>query len=142
MIIIALDIGDKRIGIAKSYPIGDMVLPLETLHRKSLAYDLDYLLKLFKTHGAELIVCGLPLNFDGTESEQTKKTLYFINKLKEKTNIPIDTADERFTTLDATAVLLEADVSRKDRKQYVDKIAASYILEEYLKIKKAKGDIK
>ena len=63
----------------------------------------------------------------------------FINKLKEKTTIPIDTADERFTTMEATAVLLEADVSRKERKNYVDKIAASYILEEYLKIK---GDIK
>ena len=84
MIIVALDIGDKRIGIAKNSLIGDMSLPLETLHRKSLAYDLDYLVKLFQKVGAELIVCGLPVNFDGSESEQTKKTQYFIDKLKEK----------------------------------------------------------
>ncbi len=137
MIIVALDIGDKRIGIAKSSPIGDMALPLETLHRKSLAYDLDYLVSLFKKVGAELIVCGLPVNFDGSESEQTVKTRYFIEKLKEKTTIPIDTADERFTTMQARSLLLEADVSRADRKNVIDKIAASYILEDYLrKIKK------
>ncbi len=137
MIIVALDIGDKRIGIAKNSLIGDMALPLETLHRKSLAYDLDYLVKLFQKVGAELIVCGLPVNFDGSESEQTKKTQYFIDKLKEKTTIPIETADERFTTMQARSLLLEADVSRADRKKVIDKIAASYILEDYLrKIKK------
>ena len=54
MIIVALDIGDKRIGIAKNSLIGDMALPLETLHRKSLAYDLDYLVKLFKRLGRNL----------------------------------------------------------------------------------------
>ncbi len=139
MIIVALDIGDKRIGIAKNSPVGDMALPLETLHRKSLAYDLDYLTNLFKKVGAELIVCGLPVNFDGSESEQTVKTRYFINKLKEKTNLPIETADERFTTMQARSLLLEADVSRADRKKVIDKIAASYILEDYLqKIKGAK----
>ena len=137
MIIVALDIGDKRIGIAKNSLIGDMALPLETLHRKSLAYDLDYLVKLFQKVGAGLIVCGLPVNFDGSESEQTKKTQYFIDKLKEKTTIPIETADERFTTMQARSLLLEADVSRADRKKVIDKIAASYILEDYLrKIKK------
>ena len=82
-------------------------------------------------------MCGLPVNFDGSESEQTKKTQYFIDKLKEKTTIPIETADERFTTMQARSLLLEADVSRADRKKVIDKIAASYILEDYLrKIKK------
>lgn len=140
MIIIALDIGDKRIGIAKNTIIDDMALPLETLHRKSLSYDLDYIKNLVKKYGAEMVVCGLPVNFDGSESVQTGKTRFFIDKLRETLDVPVDTMDERCTTMQAKDLLLEADISRKDRKNYIDKIAASYILEDYLI--KLKGDKK
>lgn len=140
MIIIALDIGDKRIGIAKNTIIDDMALPLETLHRKSLTYDLDYIKNLVKKYGAERVVCGLPVNFDGSESVQTGKTRFFIDKLRQTLDVPVDTMDERCTTMQAKDVLLEADISRKDRKNYIDKIAASYILEDYLI--KLKGDKK
>ncbi len=129
---ICFDIGDKRIGVAVSDPFGEMALPLETYYRKNFNKDLEYLAHLAESRYAEVIVCGLPLNFDGSRSEQTEKTESFIQELKKKTNIPIVTEDERFTTLEARRILIEGDVKRQDRKAVIDKIAASYILETYL----------
>ena len=130
--LIAFDIGDKRIGIAVSDPFGEMALPLETLWRKNTSADVAYLVDLAKKRGAEKIVCGLPLNFDGSECEQTAKTAAFIEKLKSATDIPIETVDERFTTAEARRLLLQADMRREKRKDVIDKIAASYILENYI----------
>lgn len=129
---ICFDIGDKRIGVAVSDPFCEMALPLETYYRKNFNKDLDYLVNLAKSRYADVIVCGLPLNFDGSRSLQTEKTESFIEELKKRTDIKIVTEDERFTTLEARRVLLEADVRRQDRKAVIDKIAASYILETYL----------
>lgn len=131
--IIAFDIGDKRIGVAVSDPFNEMALPVETYWRKSLTKDVDYLITLAKSRYAETIVCGLPLNFDGKECEQTEKTRFFIEELKRKTDIEIVTQDERFSTKEARRVLLEADMRREKRKDVIDKIAASYILEDYLR---------
>ena len=136
---ICFDIGDKRIGVAVSDPFGEMALPLETYYRKNFNKDLEYLAHLAESRYAEVIVCGLPLNFDGSRSEQTDKTESFIEELKKKTSIPIVTEDERFTTLEARRVLIEGNVSRQDRKAVIDKVAASYILETYvLKLKNKK----
>ena len=139
MFIIAFDIGDKRIGIAATDPLGMMALPVETYFRKNTADDVKYLADMAKNKGAELIVCGMPVNFDGSESVQTVKTKAFVEKLKEQTQIPIHLEDERFTTMEARRLLLEADMRRDKRKQVIDKVAASYILENYLnKIKNQK----
>ena len=138
--IIAFDIGDKRIGIAISDPFGDMALPLETYWRKNLKKDVEYLVNLAKSKYAETIVCGLPVNFDGSVSEQTQKTEFFISELKKATDLEIVTADERFTTKEARRLLLEADMRRDKRKDVIDKIAASYILEDYLAKIKNKGE--
>ena len=140
--IIAFDIGDKRIGVAISDPFNEMALPIETYWRKGFEKDIDYLVKLAKEKYAETIVCGLPVNFDGSESEQTQKTKEFIERLSQKTDIKIVTEDERFTTMQARRVLLEADMRREKRKDVIDKIAASYILEDYLRKLKLKGENK
>ena len=132
MIIIAFDIGDKRIGIAATDPLCMMALPVETYFRKNTADDVKYLADMAKNKGAELIVCGMPVNFDGSESVQTVKTKAFVEKLKEQTQIPSHLEDERFTTMEARRLLLEADMRRDKRKQVIDKVAASYILENYL----------
>lgn len=129
---IAFDIGDKRIGIAVSDPFGEMALPLETYYRKNFKKDIEYLVKIAKDRYADVIVCGLPLNFDGSKSEQTLKTESFIEELRKNTDITIVTEDERFTTLEARRLLLEADMRRQDRKAVIDKVAASYILETYM----------
>ena len=140
MSLIAFDIGDKRIGIAVSDPFMQMALPYETYHRKNFKTDIQYLVNLAKQRGATTIVCGLPLNFDGARSEQTEKTESFINELKLNTDIPIVTEDERFTTMEARRLLIEADMRRADRKFVIDKVAASYILEAYMnKIKNTRA---
>ena len=139
---IAFDVGDKRIGIAVTDPFGSMVLPVETYHRKNFNDDLKYLVNAAKGRSVDGIVCGLPFNADGTPSIQTEKTLSFIEALKQVTNIPIYTQDERFSTMSAHEVLLSEDMSRQKRKKYVDAIAATFILEDFmhaLRMNKIKG---
>ena len=137
--IIAFDIGDKRIGIAASDPFNTFALPGTTYFRtKSAEADAESLARIVKEKDAGLIVCGLPLNFDGTESVQTEKTLRFVELLKSKTDVPVVFEDERFTTMEAERVLIAGGVRRENRKQSIDNIAASYILEGYLN-KKQKG---
>ena len=136
----AFDIGDKRIGIAISDPFNEMALPLETYWRKNFNLDIDYLINIAKEKCADTIVCGLPVNFDGSESVQTTKTASFIEELRKRTYIKVVETDERFTTLQARRVLLEADMRRDKRKNVIDKIAASYILEDYLRKIKLQGD--
>lgn len=130
---IAFDIGDKRIGIAVSDPLGSMALPVETYHRKNFAEDIAYLVKKAEERCADEIVCGLPLNFDGTDSEQTTKTRSFIAEIEKNTKIPVVAFDERFSTLEAHRVLIVEDMSRKNRKKVVDAVAASFILEDYMR---------
>ena len=141
MKLIAFDIGNKRIGVAVSDPFCSMALPDKTYWRKNLKEDIANLCAIAKEKRADRIVCGLPLNFDGSESEQTAITRRFIEALSAATDIPIVTADERFSTKEATRVLISGDVSRKDRKNFVDSIAASYILEDYIKKIKYNGEI-
>ncbi len=138
---IAFDIGDKRIGIAVSDPFCEMALPLETYYRKNLKKDIEYLVDIAKKRYADVIVCGLPLNFDGSRSEQTEKTEFFIEELKKQTTIKVVMEDERFTTLEARRILIEADVKRQDRKAVIDKVAASYILETYMLKQKNKKEL-
>ncbi len=131
--IIAFDIGDKRIGIAASDPFNTFALPGETYFRtKDADADAAALAEIAKEKGAGRIVCGLPLNFDGSESLQTEKTRRFVERLRQKTQIEIVFEDERFTTMEAERVLISGGVRREDRKKTIDSIAASYILEGYL----------
>lgn len=132
MKLICFDIGDKRVGVACSDPFMSMALPQKTYWRKNFKKDIEYLANLAKEKGATRIVCGLPLNFDGSVALQTKVTLSFIEALKQATDIEVITNDERFTTKLATRDLILANVRREDRKNYVDSVAASYILEDYM----------
>ena len=129
---IAFDIGDKRVGVAVSDPFCEFAMPLETYHRKNFIKDIEYLAKLAKDRFADVIVCGLPLNFDGSKCLQTEKTISFVEELKKHTQIPIVFEDERFTTKQAERDLIFGDVKRADRKLYIDKVAATYILETYM----------
>lgn len=137
--VVALDIGSKRIGIAVTDPFGTYALPSETYNRKNLKQDLAYISRFVTERCADKVVCGLPLNFDGSRSSQTEYTEYFINALKEVLTVPVETTDERCTTTEAHRTLIESGRRREERKKYVDSIAATYILEGYLR-KTKKGD--
>ncbi len=129
---IAFDIGDKRIGIAVSDPFNTYALPSETYFRKGFANDIAALADIVKQKGATAVVCGLPVNFDGTEAVQTVKTRNFINALKAEINLPVYCEDERFTTIMAHQTLISEGMRREKRKNCVDALAAANILDGFL----------
>ena len=85
-----------------------------------------------KDKGATALVCGLPVNFDGTPSVQTNKALFFIEKIKELVDVEVFTVDERCTTCEAEETLIEQGKSREERKKFVDSLAAASILQGFL----------
>ena len=130
---IAFDIGDKRIGVAVSDPFNEYAMPCETYFRTHrFDDDVAAIAKIAQEKGVGVIVCGMPVHADGTESEQTEKTRRFIQALQEKTGLPVVEEDERFTTLQAKETQMMGGVKQGNRKKTVDSIAASYILESYL----------
>ena len=144
-LIAAFDIGDKRIGVAFSDPFGEYAIPSDTYFRTgNLKEDVKAVAALAQNRGASRIVCGLPLNADGTQSEQTQKTRRFIQALQQETALPVEIEDERYTTKEARADLRQIGVSAKKdkRKKAVDSIAAAYILESYLKKAKRRTNMK
>lgn len=135
MKIMALDLGDNRIGIAFSDKMNIIANGYETYNRKSLKEDFEYISTLISKNDVDEVVIGLPINMDGTEGERVVLAREFGNKLSEYIpNKKINYIDERLTTVSAEKVLLEADVSREKRKKVIDKIAATIILQSYLDI--------
>ncbi len=130
---IAFDIGNKRIGVAISDPFNEYAMPCETYVRtRNIDADASALAKLAADKGVGVIVCGMPFHYDGSEGIQTVKTREFIEYLREKTDLPIELEDERFTTMQARETQIMGGVKCTDRKKTIDSIAASYILESYL----------
>lgn len=135
---ISLDVGDKTIGVALSDMLGITANGLMTIDRIGIRKDADKVLNLVKEHGCDTIVIGLPLNLDSSDSVQTQKVRDFRKMLENKMmstgikDIRVVFQDERFTTKIAENVLIEADVSRKKRRQVIDKQAAVIILQSFL----------
>lgn len=134
--VLALDVGDKRIGLAISDPLGIVASPLETYTRKEINADIDHILSIVKAQQADTIVCGLPKRLDNTETGQTEKVRKFVSSLQERTQVKIVYVDERLTTVEAERVLIESNMRREKRKENIDKVAASFILQNYLQFKK------
>lgn len=128
---ICLDIGDKRIGIAVSDPFNSYALPVETYTRKNAAADVERIKRYVQEKGATAVVCGVPLNFDGSQSAQTDKTRAFIARLKDA-GLTVCEEDERCSTSAAEEVLIFQGKSREERKKTVDSLAAAEILQGYL----------
>ncbi|MBO5925836.1 MAG: Holliday junction resolvase RuvX [Clostridia bacterium] len=130
----ALDIGDVRIGIATSDPMGIIASGYETYNRKGKSDEevADYMVEFAKANAVDTIVVGLPLNMDGTSGERVQIVKGLASLIAERTDIKIVYQDERLTTVTAERMLIEADMRRDKRKQVVDKVAASIILQCYL----------
>lgn len=135
---IGLDVGDKTVGIALSDPLGITAQGLMTLERVGIRKDCGKILDLVKEYDCDTIVIGLNINLDGSDSIQTEKVREFKTMLENKMRstamkgIDVVFQDERFTTVMAERVLIDADVKRKDRKKVIDKQAAVIILQSYL----------
>ena len=136
MRVLGIDYGQKRLGLALSDEGGLLASPLSSYLRRILDQDLDFLAALVKEKQVRQIVVGLPRNMNGSLGEMAKEVLSFVNDLKEKTDLPIDTFDERLTSTEAERVLIQADLSRKRRKNLRDGLAAVLILQGYLESQK------
>ena len=129
--ILALDIGDRRIGIAVSDPTRTIASPVEVLNRIGWGPDVRHIAELCAQYETTEILSGLPLNMDGSEGFQAQKVREFCAQL-EKAGLKVYYQDERLTTVTAEAALLEDNMSRLDRKSHVDKVAAAVILRQWL----------
>jgi len=127
-----LDIGSRTIGVAVSDELGITAQGLKTIRRTSREADFDEITKIINEFQIGKIVVGLPKNMNGTLGKQAEIVLQWIKSLKEEVLLPVETWDERLSTVEASKVLLEADVSRKKRKKALDKLAAVIILQGYM----------
>ncbi|MEI7437231.1 MAG: Holliday junction resolvase RuvX [bacterium] len=130
--ILAVDLGEKRVGFALSDPTGFLASSLETAHVSNSGETLAAVKRLCSAHQPERIVIGLPLNMDGTNGIAAQKVTAFAARLREKVGLPVDLWDERLTTRLVQRVLIEANLSRSRRKEVVDQLAAQVILQSYL----------
>ena len=130
--IMALDYGDVRIGIAMSDMTRTIASGFENYNRKDEDTDISHIIDIAKNNTVKLIVVGIPYNMDGTESNQTLKTKEFADKLANASGIEIKFQDERLTSKLAERMLINADVSRNKRKNVLDKLSATIILQDYL----------
>ncbi|MCD8082575.1 MAG: Holliday junction resolvase RuvX [Clostridiales bacterium] len=135
MRILALDYGSKTVGVAICDPLGITAQGVETITRRDegkLRRTLARIEELIDRYGVETIVLGYPLNMDDTVGERARKTEEFRDRLAGRPGLPVILWDERLTTIEADEILTESGVPRKERKQVIDKIAATLILQSYL----------
>jgi putative Holliday junction resolvase len=130
--ILALDVGEKRIGLAVSDPLGITAQGLGVLARQSPESDLAELLKVAREWHVQEIVLGFPRHMDGRPGQAVPQILELARRLNEALGVKVHTWDERLTTQEAERVLLAADVSRRRRRQVVDQLAAVLILQNFL----------
>lgn len=128
----ALDIGDRTVGIALSDETGTLASPLMTLDRRNARIDAARIGGLVKEHGVRLLVAGLPLGLDGSEGPQAMKVRAFVRRLEVRAGAPIVWRDERLTTIQAERVLIASDLSRARRRKVIDQAAAVLILQSFL----------
>lgn len=129
--VVALDVGDKTIGVAASDALG-WAHPVRTIRRRNLEADLDELAAILEERDAKRIVVGLPLNMDGSEGPRAEKTRRFAERLAARFDLPVILWDERLSTWEAEGLLREAGARRTKRKDWVDAVAAQLILTSYL----------
>jgi putative holliday junction resolvase len=127
--IAGLDLGTMTIGVAVSDLRRQVATPVAVIRREKFTLDAARLLELLAARGAAGIILGLPLNMDGSTGPRVQSTQAFARNLEKLTPLPIGYWDERLSTVAAERALLEADTSRKRRKEVIDQVAAGYILQ-------------
>ena len=135
MRVMGLDYGSKTVGVAISDPLKITAQGIETIQRKEenkLRKTLARIEELAKEYEVEQIVLGFPKNMNNTIGERAEKSLELKEMLERRTGLPVVMWDERLTTVEAERTLIESNVRRENRKKYVDKIAAVFILQNYL----------
>ena len=127
-----LDVGNKTIGVALSDPMFLLANALETIKRKKASTDIERIKEIVEENDVNLIVVGLPKNMNNTIGPQSMRVISFVDLLKKQVDVEVVYEDERMTTIQSEAVLMDMEVRRENRKKYIDKIAATFILQTYL----------
>jgi len=135
--ILCLDVGDRRIGVAVSDPLGITAQPLDTYTRVGYGPDVRHMAALAARYETDQVLCGLPRNMDGSAGSQAEKVRAFAAELQ-KAGLHVSYWDERMTTVSAERALIEGGVRRDARKQKVDMVAAAVILQAFLDAQKSK----
>lgn len=128
-VLLGLDLGEKTIGVAVSDGLQSTASPVEVIKRRKFGLDAARLLEIAGAREAGGIILGLPRNMDGSEGPRCQSTRAFARNLSHLTELPIGFWDERLSTVAAERALLEADLTRKRRKEVIDAVAATYILQ-------------
>lgn len=138
--VLALDFGEKRIGVAGSDSLGVTAQPITVIERGSLVEDIARIGDLAKSRGCDLIVIGLPLNMDGSVGQQARRVKRFAGRLERELGVTVTVWDERLSTVEAERLLISADESRAARRGVRDAVAAALILESYLEAQRRDRD--
>lgn len=129
---LGLDVGSKTIGVAVSDELGMLAHPRRTLPRKGTRADAEAVAALVDTEGASTVVVGLPLTLEGEVGHRAKRVLLFVDALRARLTVPVETWDERFSTAGAERGLIEGGASRARRREHIDDEAAAYLLQGWL----------
>ncbi len=129
--VLGVDVGTKTLGLAVSDDARRVAMPLTVIRRAGMARDVTALRAIVEGRGIREAVVGLPLNLDGSPGAMSAEADRIVAAL-EGMGLVVHREDERLTTVDAERMLIEADLSRRRRRQVVDKIAATYILQDWL----------
>ena len=139
MRILGLDVGTKTVGVAVSDPLGVIATGVTAIERVGIRKDTGKVIDYIKEYDCDTVVIGLPLSLDGDDSVQTEKVREFRHMLENKlrslgklSSVKVEWQDERYSTVEAEEVLIEANMSREDRKKIIDRQAAIVILQRYL----------
>lgn len=130
--ILALDLGDRRIGMAISDPLRHTASPLMTLERVSRERDMERIRQVIAEQEVATIVVGMPLNMDGSRGSRARQARTFIDRIRGATRMPVFEWDERLTTVQAERTLIEGNMRRERRREVIDQVAAVIILQSYL----------
>lgn len=130
--VLGLDVGERRIGVALSDPLGITAQRLTVLQRHTAPEDVNAIARLAAEHQTQAVVVGLPLMMRGELGEQAQRVVEFAEALRAALPCPVHLMDERLTTVQGERALLETDTPRRKRKQLIDQLAAQLILQSYL----------
>ncbi|MFQ5670232.1 MAG: Holliday junction resolvase RuvX [Acidobacteriota bacterium] len=130
--ILALDLGEKRVGVALSDPLGITAQPLGKCARQGGRRDNETVERLVQEHRVNRIVVGLPLRLDGTAGRSAARARRFANQLRRRLPIPVELWDERLTTVEAERLMIRDGVRRRQRLECLDAMAAVLILQSWL----------
>ena len=136
---LALDVGERRIGVALSDETATLASGLETVTRTGGRRDFAAIADLVSRHRPEAVIVGLPLNMDGSAGAQAEKVRTFVEGLKRRVSVPFVERDERLTTVEANEILRKSGVAWAQRGALLDKVSATVILQEFLDERKAAG---